>query len=273
MKKNKRTLSARRVATFVAAAGALVLSSGVALIVTAGAANAATPVNICHATSSDSNPYVLITVDDDSVKFAGHLAHRNDPNKRWKSDGTFNGVPHVKNQAKPDIIGDYVGPNGPVVLDGVVDATRCNGDIEVEVPDEPTTASVSFIDPSCANENAASYDPTGDHATFELDGTVAAGQSVTVTATVDDGFTFPDDAQVLEFDHTFTAAEEDCNEVTPPVETPPVVATPTVVHAGLIGSPATVTDMRTEHGVALLAGGLLLMLVAGGLARPRGVRS
>jgi len=43
-----------------------------------------TPVNICHATSSDSNPYVFITVDDDSVKFAGHLAHRNTPNKQWK---------------------------------------------------------------------------------------------------------------------------------------------------------------------------------------------
>ncbi len=38
-----------------------------------------TPVNVCHATNSDTNPYVFITVDDDSVKFQGHLAHRNTP--------------------------------------------------------------------------------------------------------------------------------------------------------------------------------------------------
>ena len=263
----------RRIATLMAALGALTVSSGIALLVTAPAANAATPVNICHATSSDSNPYTFITVDDDSAKFAGHLAHRNDPNKRWKSDGTFNGVPHVKNQPKPDIIGDYVGPNGPVVLDGVVNAARCNGDIEVEVPDEPTNASVTFTDPSCANDNTASYDTEGEHATFDLDGTVAPGESVTVTATVDDGFTFPDEAQALEFSHKFAAAEV-CTAVTPPEEPePPVVATPTVVHAGLIGTPVSVSDMHTEQGIALLAAGLLLMVAAGGMARPRGVRS
>jgi outer membrane biosynthesis protein TonB len=40
------------------------------------------PVGICHATSSATNPYVFIVVDDDSAKFKGHLAHRNDPNKK-----------------------------------------------------------------------------------------------------------------------------------------------------------------------------------------------
>ena len=37
-----------------------------------------TPVTICHATSSETNPYVTITVDDDSVKLQGHLAHEDD---------------------------------------------------------------------------------------------------------------------------------------------------------------------------------------------------
>lgn len=40
------------------------------------------PVGICHATSSATNPYVFIVVDDDSAKFKGHLMHRNDPNKK-----------------------------------------------------------------------------------------------------------------------------------------------------------------------------------------------
>ena len=53
-----------------------------------------TPVNVCHATSSvHTNPYVFITVDDDSTRFQGHLAHRNTPNKTWKSDGIFRGQP------------------------------------------------------------------------------------------------------------------------------------------------------------------------------------
>jgi len=276
MNNTKRNLSARRFAAFLAAIAALVMSSGVALLATATPANAAvTPVNICHATSSDSNPYTFITVDNDSSKLTAHLAHRDDPNKRWKSDGTFGGVPHVKDQPKPDIIGDYLDENDqPVVMDGVVDNARCNGDTEVEVPDEPTTAGVSFTDPSCANDNTASYATEGDHATFELDGTVAPGEAVTVTATVEDGFTFPDDAQQLAFEHTFGAAEADCNEVLPPEEpTPPVVATPTVVHAGLIGTPATVADLRTQQGIALLAAGLVLMVVAGGIALPRGARN
>ncbi|RNL77276.1 hypothetical protein [Nocardioides marmorisolisilvae] len=263
--------SRRRIATFVAALGTLVMGSGVVLLAAAPAANAdKTPVNICHATSSDSNPYTFITVDNDSVKLQGHLKHRNDPNKRWKSDGTFNGVAHTKGQPKPDIIGDYTDPEGNlVVLDGVVNSETC-GNQDVPPPVE-TTASATFVDPSCANDNSPSYSTEGDHVTFALEGTVAPGESVTVTATVDDGYTFADDAQELQFDHTFSDAA-DCT-VTPPTEPkPPVVATPTVVHAGLIGTPVTVSDLRTEQGMALLASGLLLMVAAAGLARPRGAR-
>lgn len=273
--RNKRP-SVRRVATFVAALGALVMASGVALLVTAPAANAdKTPVNICHATSSDSNPYVFITVDNDSAKLQGHLMQRNDPNKRWKSDGTFNGVPHTKGQPKPEIIGDYIDPEGnPVVLDGIVTEETC-GNQDVAEPIE-TTASVTFTDPTCDNDNTASYATEGDHVTFDLDGTVAPGESVTVTATVDDGYTFADDTQSLAFEHTFADAA-DCTVVTPPgppAVTPPVVSppatTPTVVHAGLVGD--TAGNIRSEQGIALLASGLLLLVAAAGLARPRGAR-
>ncbi|MFL6172944.1 MAG: hypothetical protein ACJ716_08625, partial [Marmoricola sp.] len=273
LKRSKRP-TGRRIATFVAALGALTMSSGVALLATAPAANAdKTPVNICHATSSDSNPYTFITVDNDSAKLTAHLAHRDDPNKRWKSDGTFNGVAHTKGQPKPDIIGDYTDPEGnPVVLDGVVNEETCGNQV---APPIETTANVTFTNPTCDNDNTASYATEGDHVTFELDGTVAPGETVTVTATVDDGYTFADDAQSLEFDHTFTAAVTDCGgDVVPPVVTPPAVkppvATPTVVHAGIVGESAK--SVRCEQGMALLASGLLLMAAAAGLARPRGAR-
>ncbi len=73
-----------------------------------------TPVNVCHATSSDTNPYVFITVDDDSVKLKGHLQHRDNPNKTWKSDGVWRGTTVHAGDAKRDLIGDYTDAAGKV---------------------------------------------------------------------------------------------------------------------------------------------------------------
>src|SRR5690349_11573524 len=103
----------RRVATVIAAFGALTMSSGVALLATATSADAAAnKVNICHATSSDTNPYVFIQVDDDSAKLKGHLMHRQDPNKKWKTDGTFENVAHSAGDPKPDLIGSFTDDQG-----------------------------------------------------------------------------------------------------------------------------------------------------------------
>jgi LPXTG-motif cell wall-anchored protein len=91
--------------------GVALIASSVALIGAAGAATANgnhgtghTPVGVCHATSSDTNPYVWIVVDDDSTKYKGHLMHRNDPNKHWKSAGTWNGITHKAGSLKRDYI-------------------------------------------------------------------------------------------------------------------------------------------------------------------------
>lgn len=272
----KRRMTARRTATVLAAIGMLVMSSGVALMVAASPASAATPVNVCHATSSDSNPYVFITVDDDSAQFTAHLAHRNDPNKKWKSAGVFLGVPHVKGDPKPDLIGDYTDENQQlIVLDGDITEETCAGEVE----EIETSASVAFTDPTCENANTASYEPTGDFVTFELtSGTVAPGETVTVTATVDDGYVFPGDLQSLDFEHTFTAAEEPCDVTEPPVVEPPVVEppeaedteTPTVVHAGLASDLTQRFD--EQDGLALLVAGMIIMMIAAGLGlvRPDG---
>ena len=84
-------------------------------------ANGHTPVNVCHATSSDSNPFTFITVDDDSVKLKGHLMHRDQPNKTWKSDGVFLGQPVKAGDPKPDRIGDYTDSHGVLhAYDGVI---------------------------------------------------------------------------------------------------------------------------------------------------------
>ena len=63
-------------------------------------------VVICHATNSDTNPYVVIEVSVASVKFEGHLAHRNSPNKVWKHTTTWNDTTYEAGSAKPDLISD-----------------------------------------------------------------------------------------------------------------------------------------------------------------------
>jgi hypothetical protein len=211
----------RRIATLAAALGALTMSSGVALMVTASPANAANKVGICHATSSDSNPYVFISVDDDSAKLKGHLQHLTDPNKHWKSDGSFTfhnvAIPHVDGGAKRDFIGSFTDDQGVFHLyDGEITAADCDGNVEVA----PAVADVEFTDPDCDNQNTASYDPTGEHVTFSLEGTVGPGQLVTVTATADQGYKFDDQTSVQEFEHQFGPVEI-CDIVLPPGEVTP----------------------------------------------------
>ena len=110
--------------------------------------------------------------------------------------------------------------------------------------------------------------------TVEQTAAAAPGASVTVTATAKPGFVFAGGAPTYSESHNFPAAA-DCTVVTPPTPTPtvivePPIATPTVVHAGLVSDAADNT--RSEQGIALLASGLLLMVAAGGLARPRTAR-
>jgi hypothetical protein len=69
-------------------------------------------VYICHATNSDTNPYVVVWVSVASVQFRGHLMHVNEPNKTWKHAGSWNDVPHSANDAKPDIILWYTESKG-----------------------------------------------------------------------------------------------------------------------------------------------------------------
>ncbi|HEX7717777.1 MAG TPA: hypothetical protein VF416_10840 [Marmoricola sp.] len=287
IKKASGRVSARRAATFLAALGALVMSSGVALMVTATSADAAqtqhVPVGVCHATSSDTNPYVFIVVDDDSVKLKGHLMHRDNPNKHWKNAGTYElGGAHGAGDWKRDYIADYTGTDGVHhTLDGDITAASCDDKGDVDLP--PAVADVDFTDPTCALPNSGSIDTTGDHVEFTivpLKDAYSIGDQVTVTATAIGDYKFEEDAQT-EWPHTFKASDEPCS-TTPPVVTPPqtesttavsppkknhtkthATVTPTVVEAGLSG--ATVQDMRGEQGLALTFAGMVMLVLAGGL--------
>ncbi len=274
MARSKTSKPLRRLATITAAAGMLVLSSGVALMVTATPANAANKVGICHATNSDSNPYVFISVDDDSVKLKGHLKHRSAPNKHWKSDGTFNGDAHEDGDAKPDLIGSFTDDEGVFhEYDGVITEASCEDTV---VPDaDVATAEVEYTEPTCENDNLATFEVTLDNATFSFTGDNTAGGTVTVTATATGTALFEETGtNTLVFDpHTYDDAKdlegEECGVTTPPTETPnppvvePPTSVPTVVHAGLVDDIASATNTGSQ-GLALLIAGLVLMVIAGG---------
>lgn len=257
IKTAKRKSALRRLATFTAALGMLTMSSGVALMVTAGPANAANKVGICHATSSDSKPYRFISVDDDSAKFRGHLMHREEPNKTWKSDGTFNGVAHQAGDPKPDLIGSYTDSDGRFhELDGVITADVCGGLVGLD----EATATVVFTDPSCENENYVTYQGSGRFVTFSTTGgAVAPGSSVEVTAFANFGAEFEDGNATKIFTHTFAPAVNlegpPCVIVEPPGEvTPgaPQFVDPTCdTDAGVVLPESTILDDEVEKSAVV----------------------
>lgn len=327
----------QRSARWLAALGLLLASMGIAILASATSASAATKVIVCHATNSDSNPYRVVVVDDNSTQLEAHKAHAANPNKIWKTDGTFQGTAHSAGDPKPDLIG--------VATEADCADSTPPADIEV-------TADVEFVDPSCANQNTASYTTTTGEYTWHASAAAAPDATITVTATVNDGYTFPNDAQTYSEEHTFgpevdcgtpqgprtivpaapsfvdptcangnqasfsvpansadvvyTASGEakpgqaiqvtatpanddvvfedgavtswphafaeatpDCTKTTtvvePPTATPDTVI-PALVHAGLGDQLA---DTRGQTGLALLATGMLVLLVSGGLGLTR----
>ena len=242
-KQARRRVSARRAAALLAALGALVMSSGIALMVAATPANATqaqhVPVGVCHATSSDTNPYVFIVVDDDSTKLKGHLMHRNDPNKTWKSAGTYVlGGSHAAGDPKRDYIASYTGTDGVFhQLDGAITAASCPAGGEEETP--PAWADVDFNNPTCALPNSGSIDTSGSEGvTFQISPdkeSYSIGDDVTVHAVAGE-VDFAKDADVT-WTHHFVASDAPCDQVSAPITasvsfTEPTCASPTAGYTG-----------------------------------------
>jgi hypothetical protein len=271
--RNKKPMG-RRIAATLGVLGALVMSSGVALMVTATPANAAQKVTFCHSTGSESNPWIKLTTDTSSF-YHGHVLaqHTADiyPNVTFKQGKTTVTVPAQGDQA---VLGNNCKPVGSEPGDLVASAT------------------VSFNDPTCASPSSGSISMSVDNGSFNVtpdtdDYTV--GDVVSVDAVADQGAAFAAGDQT-HWEHTFVASDAPCpttTDVLPPTTTvvsPPkaktpkahtpkaAVSTPTVVHAGLAGVSAQ--DLRGEQGLALMVAGMFMLVAAGGLGlRLRGVAS
>lgn len=269
-----RRMSARRVATFLAALGALVMSSGIALMVTATPANAVAGPSVCHPVNGAGelgNGWNLIPPDQAS----SHIDDSLYPNgEYWK---------HESNDGRHDVY----------AVDGA-----CPGDTPPQATC-PEDSAVHAGDPIPAGETEASYCNAVEQATCPQDSTAHAGEVIPegttaeeyCNAVVEGPVTCPagSDKAGQEIPAGETAATFCANAstvvVSPPkthtgsqavVKAPKAhtqvhaaAVTPTVVEAGLVST--SVQDLRGEQGLALMVAGMVMLVGAGGLGlRVRG---
>ena len=254
--KNKR-MSARRAAALLAALGVLVMSSGVALMVVATPANAAenTKWFVCKFKTTPGNGEVLQTGQNPISVGEAAIANKLD-------DGVVvaPGLSFADAQGRSFVLVEDTGQAEPPT-------SACLPQVQPGV----ATAGVTPVQATCTT--GASYTTSGTHVTFSQSAAPAAGTSITVTATADEGF-LVDGSATKNFPLVFAAAPTNCGSVvSPPVvkNNPPnkpqvkkpTAVTPTVVHAGLAGS--TVQDVRGEQGLALMVAGMVMLAGAGGL--------
>jgi len=201
------------------------------------------PVTICHATNSETNPYVIISPDADSVVKAGHGDHTGPifqpgmkadkvrwgdviPSFTWyelvNDHGTKSWVAH-----------QFPGLNG--------------GDVSVCITEQPpgktdvTPTAPTFRDPTC-DVGAAVNLPTVTGVSYTLKGTVAAGHKVTVEATADEGYVLVGTA---EWEHTFGQVPDNCTTPPPPAieVTPGVTFQDPTCDVGAAVTPTTTTGL------------------------------
>lgn len=274
IKTAKKKSALRRLATFTAALGMLTMSSGLALMVAAGPANAAAEKYfVCK--------YVGTPGEDEVLKEGKNPIS----------------VAAAAIQADPIVIGSYFadaqGRSFVVAADEGQDLDRsaCPGGEEPEP--EVIAVDVVFTAPTCENGQPTTYEVTGDTENVKPEASLSEdGTELTVTVHAAVGYEFVGGgstySETAPYEEALDPNAEPCAEVQGPEEpeepivpeeeptvvvAPPTQAvTPTVVSAGALPSAA---DLRGEQGLALLVAGMVMMVLAGGLGlvRPGGARS
>jgi hypothetical protein len=110
-------------------------------------------ITLCHATDSYTNPYVVITVDVASVRFAGHEGHDGPiffpaiaKHTKWgdiippaSNDGTRAVTPKNWSVEGQSIWADGCSATGPVTTTSVGATTTTSGGQDTTTTNEPTT--------------------------------------------------------------------------------------------------------------------------------------
>ena len=267
----KKRTSARRAATFLAALGALVMSSGVALMVAAAPANAAKAADCVPAAA-----YTEVIDHPAVTQVVHHPAVDAQPSQWWnwspnKDQGPFDGPPSFPTDAR----GTWEGPHTEGGPDGTGTFNVSNNDNghspwfhrEAAVPGQDAWDETVTVTPhSTETVNHPAVTCTGVNPPVVCpDNGPKAGQSIPPGETADQ---FCSETQGIAVVSPPKAAHHTATEAA--AETAAV--TPTVVEAGL---PSLSTkDLRGEQGLALMISGMVMLAAAGGLGlRLRGAAS
>jgi hypothetical protein len=259
--------------------------------------------------------------DEDETEVAANVVFRDptcaDKTAGYTTSATVDGSAAASGLVEFDVTSGSVAPGQSVTITATITDddyefdnedteqafSHTFGSVPTNCEQAPTsvTVGVSFTDPTCAVPGvawAATVDgqPDGpaDHVTFAAQGTQAAGQAVTVTATADAGYVITGPSS---FQHTFAAVPANCSPaVVPPAPAPGEVAgtesaapkpskkpavkptkaskpqilgseaaVPTAVDAGLGSVPAAAPAPGSLLGQLLAGAGAALMLAAGWL--------
>ena len=240
----------------MAAVGALLISSGIALMAAPTTASAAQfkhegphKVVVCKYVGTPPgvlDHVIIVSVNSMPTGFSGTFPYA------WTdAHGTAGGSKAIRWAAAGEQAKD-------------VALSECGSQPEAIIPTAPT-----FVEPTCTTAPVVNL-PTMDHVTYQVTGNKVAGGTVTVKASVVAPAQLKSGA-VAEWPHTFITPTG-CTNVSPPSSTtqvsPPktkaqtTTEAPTVVEAGL---PGTTDGNGADAGLALILAGLALLAGAGGL--------
>jgi hypothetical protein len=300
-KQAQRRTSARRAATFLAALGALVMSSGAALMVTATPANAADSVTFCHSTESESNPWELITTDD-AAFYNGHVAqqhtadvypavtvHIGQQTIQVPAQGDQSFIDNGCSDTPPPPATCPEGTDnaGDPIPKGQTAEEYCNDQAPATCPEDSTAnAGLEIPEGQTAEEfcNAVEQNlcPAG---TDKVGQEIPAGDTEATFCNVVEQNLCPAGTDKVgqeipagDTEATFCTTTAVVSTPTQVVVSPPKAKTPTKAHAATVtptlveaGLTGTTQDLRGEQGLALMVAGMVMLAAAGGLGlRVRG---
>lgn len=229
-KKAQGRLSVRRAATFLAALGVLVMSSGAALMVTATPANATqeSKILVCKYVSTPGDSELKGGKNPIEVSLS---TLKNVVDDAWLANPTF----------PKDWVDAQGQAGGGSIAIGFADEDLTIADCpgyEEQQPALDATAAVDVTNPSCANENTPSYEISGSHVTWEIvSKDVSPNGSITVEFSANAQHAFADETTEKTITKDFGPAEEGCGEVSAPITasvtfTEPTCTTATGGYAG-----------------------------------------
>jgi len=208
----------RRLAIFVAALGMVTVSSGLALMTTATAT-----VGPNQESYWETEPGETCTKTDVGAESGGYTVPAAPEGYEWskliikKGSGNIG----VENQVFEDPVA------GETYTWVGFESEQSGGWSHTILCMVPfvATAEISVTQPDCDNQNTPAIEFLGTNVVlpFDVDGTIAPGETVTVTATAVEGALFDGGETTMVFDDVvFGEAEADCDIVNPPEEVTPV---------------------------------------------------